>query len=64
MIKLVIVLCLAATPGGSCTPLEATVVPANADGFTDVPTCETAGQVIGADLATNPLVSTIQTFCL
>jgi hypothetical protein len=63
MIKLVLVLCLAATPGGQCTPLQGVVVPANADGFTDYPTCFAVGTTVAADLNTNPLVSDVQFSC-
>ena len=63
MIKLVIVLCLAATPGGPCMPLQGVVAPANADGFTDYPTCLAIGGAIAADLRANPLVSDVQSSC-
>lgn len=63
MIKLVVVLCLAATPGGQCMPLQGVVQPANADGFPSDQLCLTVGAAIAADLRANPLVSDVQFSC-
>lgn len=63
MWQLIIVLCLAATQGQACMPLQGSVVPANADGFVSATVCNSAGKVIAAQLATNPAVQNTNYSC-